>query len=202
MSYSDGVTEFSAAFVMLNPQVDGFAVAPPSEFTAVPVANIAYAQDQIAGASSTTISTQKLTNISANATGKLHLDLTDLICRSTAGKGVTVTGVTLVYTLLTAVLTAGPTVAVVSQTFGAAGAAAAAPTAAATAGGAISSTPASPPVAIPTAGQFYTVAYTLATPLVLNNPLQRAYVEIGVPMTATGVFHLAGAVVQFTSNPL
>jgi len=183
-------------------QTDGFAVVPPSEFTTVPVANITYSQGNVAGASSTNISVEALVNATGNATGLLHLDLSDLVSRTTAGKGATVTAITLFYTLLGQVLTAPPSVKVVSQTFGAVGAVAAAPTAAATAGGVITSAPVSPPVAVPTLGQFYSVSYTLGTPLALNTSLARAYVEIGVPMTVGGTFQLAGANVLFTNAPL
>ncbi len=180
---------------------DGFAICPPSEFTNPPVTNIVYSQSVVAGGSSTNISTLKAVNATANATALYHLDLTDFLCRTSAGKGVTVTGIAFFYTFVAAVLTAAPTLVIVGQTFPAAAAAAAAPTALTTLGGTITTTPASPAVAIPTAGQFYTTLFNLGAPVLLNSALQRVLAEFGVPMTAGGTFHLAGAQVLCSASP-
>lgn len=196
--HEDGYNLFADNLFISLPTSDNFVTCPPSDFTAVPVTNITYSQDQVAGASGTTISTEKLVDASANATAKLHLDLTNILNRAAAGKGATITSITLFYEVLAAVLTASPAVAIVSQTFGAAGSAGAAPTAAATAGGTITSTPASPPTAVSTAGQFYTATYALGTPLDPSSNLARAYAEITVPMTVGGTVHVAGAVVNYT----
>lgn len=198
MSVNNGHEIRTDFLKVANAITDGSSFCPPSEFTSAPVSNVAYAQDSVAGPSSTTISTLKITNTSSNATAKVHLDLTDFMLRLTSGKGVTVTDISIIYTQLTAVLTAAPALAAVSQTFGAASATAAAPTASATVGGTVTVTPASPTLTVPTAGRFYTVNFSFATPIALATALQRVYAEITFPMTATGVIHMAGAIVNYT----
>lgn len=207
MSYNDGQSIGASAWSInaaglpsFAATTDGFSVCPPSEFTTTPVTNITYSNQVVAGPSGTTISVLQAACATAAATAKIHLDLTDLICRATTGKGATITALSLVYTVTGAALATGPALAVASQTFGSASATAAAPTAVAAAGGTLSSTPATPPTGIPTAGQFYTVTYTLGTPLTLNNPLQRAYAEITVAEAVGSNFQLAAASVAFNNT--
>ncbi len=177
-----GAVTLSSTLSVATGVTDGFSFAPPSEFTAVPVTNITYAQALIAGASSTNISTESMVDATGAVTALLHLDLTSLLCRSGANKGVGVTAITLFYSVVAQVLTAGPTLAVAAQAFPVVGATAVAPV---------------PPVAIPTAGFFYSVSYTFASTVWLNAPRSRVIAEFGFPMNIGGTVHVAGASVAY-----
>lgn len=199
--FSNGYVHTATAFNQLVAQQDGFSVAPPSEITTVPVTNIAYAQQGIAGQGGSTVSVLSATCSTAAATAKVHVDLSDLILRSTPGKGVAVTGAMLFYTVSGAALAGQPALSAVVQAFATPGATAQAPTATAV-GGAVTTTPATLPTAVPTAGQFYTVSFSFAAPIALTSPLQRAYLELTVPLAVGGTVSIAGLTVTFTNNPL
>ncbi len=191
-----GAVTLSSTLTVATGTTDGFAIAPPSDFTAVPVTNITYAQALIAGASSTTVSTESMVDATGAVTALLHLDLTNLLCRAGANKGVGVTAITLFYSVVAQVLTAGPTLAVVAQAFPVVGATAVAPVPTSPAG-VITSSPVTPPVAIPTAGRFYSVSYTFASTVWLNAPLSRVIAEFGFPMNIGGTVHVAGAMIAY-----
>lgn len=182
-----------------GPNSDWFAIVPPSEILSIPVTHIAYTAASLT-VGSQNLDVQQATDSTAGATALWHIDLSDLECRTTAGKGALVNSFSAFWTLTSTNLTAGPSIAVVSQTFGAAATAAAAPTTAATLGGTITSTPASTQTVIPTAGNYFTTLFSFGTPFRLNSALERVYVEISFPCGIGSVVQLAGCSVGFTQT--
>lgn len=196
-----GAPSAQAASAMFAGVTDAFAVAPASELLPIPVVNIAYASPIVPPSAPANQACLRATCSTAGATAVVQCDLTDLLSRIAAGKGLTVTGIIVHWTLTTQPLTAGPSCIVDTATYPAAAAAAAAVAIGTLAGGAITPVPASTQTAVPTAGQFYATQFNLGTPLALNSPLIDAYAEVSFPCTNGSVVYVARIGVLYNYAP-
>ena len=150
----------------------------------------------------------KISSTNAGAsTSTLTCNVADLISRTTAGKGSTITGFTVVYSVQTTTATSMGTPTLTSVTFPTPAASETASTATpvAAAGGTLTMTPAvaSANLTAVSAGQYYTESISLGTPLQLNNALKNYLLTFTIGQTASAaqIVTIPGIYVSFTNVP-
>jgi hypothetical protein len=175
---------------------------PPSAMLPTVVANIAYASPIALPSGPTRLQCLRATDSSSGATAIVQVPFS-FKTRTTVGKGLTVTGLTVFWSLTVADLTVGPSCTINTVTFVGADAGGDAATLVNTAGGTITPSPATTQLDHNiTAGRLYATTFGLGTPLALNNgSLAEAYAELSFPCSTGSVVYIAGCSVAATDQP-
>ncbi len=176
---------------------------PPSTLIPIVVANIAYANPIVLPSGPTRLACLRATDSSSGATAIVQASFSALKTRTTPGKGLTVGGFTIFWSLTTTDLTAGPSATLNTVTFAGPDAGGDVATLVNTAGGILTPNPATTQTAHTiTAGSLYATNFGCGTPLPLNNGLlQEAYAEFSFPCGVGSVVYIAGVSVSMTDQP-
>jgi hypothetical protein len=183
-------------------QSDNAYWTPPAAMAAIVVANIAYAFPIALPSGPTRLACLRATDSSSGATALIQAPFLAKT-RTSAGKGATIGGFTVFWSLTTTNLTAGPSATLNTVTFVGPDAGGDAATLVNTAGGALTSNPATTQTVITAvAGNLYATNFALATPLILNNGLlAECYAELSFPCGVGSVVYVAGVSWSATDQP-
>lgn len=197
-------TTLTAASVILTGtgiQTDAFIMVPPGNCIMTPTTTAFTAGPTLTRAAAGNVVLSGTTNTTAG-TITLTCDLTELLTRTTAGKGVTITSVDVYYGIQTTAMSSIAALTPSSITLPAAGGAAAGTVA--TIGGSLTVTPGSLQLTTTTAGQCFHENVAFGTAFAWNPDGTRVSLEqvFTTAGTTATVLQLCGAEIHFTNNVL